>query len=834
MRNILILLLISFSLQSYSTNWMGWGYQGFNSSGTPNNWSQEHINGTSNWVTYGGLYTPHEGSGNMYFSTLVSSIGDTTMLVTKPFSNSGLSNSLFTFWHQQKNFGGNNNELKVYYRLSATSAWVLLEAYSAAFNNWTEELIMLPQTSATMQIGFEGILKGGSSSQGVALDIVSLMYLSNTCSFPINFKTASFSSSSATIDWEESGTATTWDIEYGAYGYTQGTGTSVNGINTTPAYTITGLSPGSQYDAYVRASCGSQNSDWTGPISFFVPCLPVASYPYIETFNNCNFDNDDWNIGFTVNCWTEDLGQISQPTVFTGGNSDWKPGEFGVPNDYNPNNSNSAMARTGYGNSWLFSPTFDIGTSHNYQLEFDIALTYYTSSTIPYTLTNLDTIAIVISTDSGATWNKTNILKLWDANTNPSEITVVGIHKIVDLGPYSNKIKIAFYVSGNGTAGYVYFDNVKITTFSTSPILEVLTPEWIAGPQLINSTDTSGMQMQIRNSGVDTLYIDSITDLSSTEFSTNFNTSVALDSGEIHIFSFDYTPTDLIDDSLNFIIYSAYGIDTIVLKGSAYELAPCEIEIGTDNKEVNLPINFNYNHSFSQSIFLQTEINRPDPEIKKIYFYYNGYDQFVNKRKFTIYMKHIASNTLSGWENILTFDSLATNTLDLTIEGWYEIDLGAGFVYNNTDNIVIAVNSEKTAGQTYSKQAMYAHNAPSGGLMSIVTYLSMPIDLGNLPTISPIAYRPNVRFCVESSINIVNRINESKSFSLYPNPTNGNLTINNIKSDDYILEIIDLTGKVIMKTPINGLNKITLNVSNLSNGVYFIKLGNQFKKFIKK
>ena len=834
MKKILLLLLISISIQSYATNWLGWGYQGFNSSGTPSGWSQTQIHGTSNWVSYGGLYTPHEGSGNIYFSSLVSSVGDTTMLISQAYSNSGVTNSLFTFWHQQKDFGGNNNELKVYYRTNTTSAWVLLESYTTAFNNWTQELIMLPQTSTTMQIGFEGILKGGSSSQGVALDIVSIMYLSNSCSFPINFDVDSVNSSSATLSWEESGTATTWSIEYGAYGYTQGTGTTVNGINTTPTYTIPSLSAGGQYDAYVRASCGNQTSDWVGPVSFFTVCSTIDTFPYLETFPNSSFDSDDWNIGFTVNCWAEEYGQIAQPTSFTGADADWRPGEFGVPIDYNPNNSNAALARTGYGKSWLISPSFDIGTSHNYQLEFDIALTNYTSSSVSYTLAGTDTIAIVISTDNGQTWNKSNILKHWDASTNASAITTSGIHEIVDLSAYTNTVKIAFYVSGNGTAGYVYVDNVKIINFSTEPLLEVLTPVCYSGPQLINTTDTSGAVFKIRNSGVDTLYIDSITDLSSTEFSTNFNTAIALDSGSVYSFSIDYTPTDLVNDSLYFVIYTAYGVDSIFLIGSAYELAPCEVEIGTDSQEVYLPMNFINDYSFSQSIFLKSEINRANQQFKKVYFYYNGYDQFINKRAFTIYMKHTSSTSLSTWEDITTFDSLTTVTLDLATKGWYEINLGTSFAYNNTDNIVIAVYTKKVAGQTFSKQSMYAHPAPNGNLMSIVTYLDAPLDLHNLPTISPIAYRPNVRFCLEGNVGVVNATKADKSISVYPNPANSNLTIANIESTDLNIEIMDITGKVIKQQALNGASKITLDISNLSSGIYFIKIGSEFKKFIKK
>jgi len=831
--------MLFISSQIFSTNWLGpWGYEGFNSSGTPNDWTQEQINGSSNWVTYGGLYVPYEGSGNIYFSTLVSQIGDVTMLVSQPFSNNGIDNSLFTFWHQQKEFatGGDNNTLEVYYRTSTTSSWVLLESYTDAFNDWTEELIMLPEQSSEMQIGFKATIVGGESDEGVALDIVKIMYLNNACSFPINFNTGVTNATSAQILWEETGSATTWDIEYGDYGYTLGAGTQINGINTTPDYTITGLTAGNQYDVYVRADCGGSQSEWVGPLSFYAECNVVTSFPYEETFDNSNYDSDDWNIGLTVNCWTEEDGQINEPTVFSGAQSDWKPGEFSVPLDYNPDNANSAMGRFGYGKSWLISPTFDLGTSQNYQLEFDIACTYYTTPATSYTLQNNDTILVVISTDGGNTWNKSNVLEVWDANTNPSEIPVEGIHKLISLSAYTGEVRVAFYISGNGSAGYVYIDNTKITTLATTPILEVLEPNvWNAGPQLINNTDTSGMVFSIRNSGIGTLTINSISDLSGTEFETNFNTTVTLDSAETHMFSFNYTPTDLIDDSLYFIISTDYGVDSILLKGKAYELSSCEIEIGTDVQEVNLPLNFNYNYSFSQSIFLQSEINRTNQEFKKIYFYYNGADQFTNEREFTIYMKHTSLTQLSTWEDISTFDSLTTVTLDLTTEGWYEINLGTSFHYNNTDNIIIGVNTSMVMGQTHSSQEMYAHNAPNGDLMSMVTYLSAPIDLDNLPGISPIAYRPNVRFCLENVTEIVNTTANENVFSIYPNPANTYLQIKGKNLQNENIEILSITGKIVnyqgFKT--NHDDLVIINISYLKNGVYFIKIGTEVKKFIK-
>lgn len=75
-------------------------------------------------------------------------------------------------------------------------------------------------------------------------------------------------------------------------------------------------------------------------------------------------------------------------------------------------------------------------------------------------------------------------------------------------------------------------------------------------------------------------------------------------------------------------------------------------------------------------------------------------------------------------------------------------------------------------------------------------------------------------------------------FTLSPNPTNGILNINhNLKVNSFKIEIIDALGKVLISGEHKGLNETSIDVSNLSSGIYFIKVisgeNTSTKKFIK-
>lgn len=72
---------------------------------------------------------------------------------------------------------------------------------------------------------------------------------------------------------------------------------------------------------------------------------------------------------------------------------------------------------------------------------------------------------------------------------------------------------------------------------------------------------------------------------------------------------------------------------------------------------------------------------------------------------------------------------------------------------------------------------------------------------------------------------------DKQTLSIYPNPSNGLITIANPNKDSKFVFINDFTGKLIFKTNINeGLNKIDL--SPLESGIYFLNSGFGVQKII--
>ena len=108
-----------------------------------------------------------------------------------------------------------------------------------------------------------------------------------SCPSPADLIANNITLNSADLSWLASGNETTWEIEYGLTGFSQGTGTVIN-TSTNPT-TLNGLNLETIYDVYLRGNCGANpgedDSNWIGPLSFATLGLDAPGYLTAELTN---------------------------------------------------------------------------------------------------------------------------------------------------------------------------------------------------------------------------------------------------------------------------------------------------------------------------------------------------------------------------------------------------------------------------------------------------------------------------------------------------------------------------------------------------------------------
>ena len=150
----------------------------------------------------------------------------------------------------------------------------------------TGEEIMIPleqYAGQTIRIAFYGestVTSNGDND--LHIDNVAVAEIPS-CITPTQLVVSNVTAFSADIAWLENGDATSWVVEYDTAGFTPGTG-NVTMVSGTPATTISGLEPSTDYDVYVSADCGAYTSNAITK-SFMTPCEGLTTVPQTWNFD---------------------------------------------------------------------------------------------------------------------------------------------------------------------------------------------------------------------------------------------------------------------------------------------------------------------------------------------------------------------------------------------------------------------------------------------------------------------------------------------------------------------------------------------------------------------
>ncbi|MGI6198316.1 MAG: carboxypeptidase regulatory-like domain-containing protein [Candidatus Cloacimonadaceae bacterium] len=137
--------------------------------------------------------------------------------------------------------------------------------------------------------------------------------------------------------------------------------------------------------------------------------------------------------------------------------------------------------------------------------------------------------------------------------------------------------------------------------------------------------------------------------------------------------------------------------------------------IGDGTMEGVLPVYAYQDYSYTQSIFLQSEINISNQRIERIAYYWNGAGVGTNTSDWKVYMGHVQRSgfdSMSDWVPVSHMIQVFDGHLNIpATPGWIEIELDTPFVYNNMDNLVIAVD-ENTPNHDGNNQRFYSTPTP--------------------------------------------------------------------------------------------------------------------------
>jgi len=359
---------------------------------------------------------------------------------------------------------------------------------------------------------------------------------------------------------------------------------------------------------------------------------------------------------------------------------------------------------------------------------------YYTSS-FPN-----DALTVQISSDlSNWTnlWYKTGT----DLNSNDgatSQAPGTGVIATINIPDSYNNT--TFWIRFYAYSGYGYdlfIDNVVIEEIPAEPVLS-LTPDSLdfgevalgvsVGPQKVTVTNTG--------SGVLTLNKDDNTQIIGTGFEIDdFDFSLAAnESGQINVYAHATQ-----EGPFTATLKITYGSNEYEVSLSATGLPEGTIVIGTGHDDLSLPIEPWYGYSYSQSIFLQSDIHIANRYIDKISFYWYADDDATSSNNWTIYMANTDLTEFADENSWVTegLTQVFSGTLDLSAgERWIEITLDPPF-YHNNQNLIIAVD-ENTAGYDYDyyyDYYFYCTSTAAKGYRSIIYYNdSTNPDPANPPT----------------------------------------------------------------------------------------------------
>ncbi|SHM29197.1 GEVED domain-containing protein, partial [Hymenobacter psychrotolerans] len=245
---------------------------------------------------------------------------------------------------------------------------------------------------------------------GETEDYIVTIGVAPACAPPTSLSVGSVTTTGATLSFVPGTAGGSFSVIYGAPAFNPATGGTTL-TTTSPTVSITGLTPNTAYQFYVRQECGSSTSPVAGPVSLTTACLPpvYAALPIAESFENT------WASG----CSTNDVPTTNWRNTPAAGNGAWRRDDDGLSagwtspssGEYTPAGSRSSRSarfhsyHAGANAVGVLDLFVDLSAAGTKRLLFDYVNT-----------AGNDSLFVSVSEDGGTTFGA-DLLKLGTSNS---------------------------------------------------------------------------------------------------------------------------------------------------------------------------------------------------------------------------------------------------------------------------------------------------------------------------------------------------------------------------------------------------------------------------------